>query len=124
LKLDQGRLEVEEQQLEIQKFFQKGIAYIEVDEMPLTGLSVGAIRSSFGMNSTELAAWISLLGGNYLELKPGDPWPDLVIVGNHPSSDPARKVEDVKLLMAAKKAHVEELHQDVLFELVMKHLVQ
>lgn len=123
-KLDQGRLEVEEQQEEIQRFFQKGVSYIDVDELPLTGLSVGGIRSSFGMNNEELADWVSLLGGNYVDLKPGDAWPDLVIVGNTPSSDPAKKVEDVKLLMAAKKAHVEELNQDVLFELVMKHMVQ
>ncbi len=123
LKLDKSRLEVEERQKEIQAFFSKGPAHIYVDEAPLCGLSVGSIRSIFGMSNEKLADWVSLLGGSYLDLQPGDTWPDLVIVGNGPSADPTRKANDVRLLMSAKKARVDQLPEDILFELVMKHLV-
>lgn len=101
---------------EILEFLSTPPNLFEVTERPFEDMDVSVLRLLFGLDLDTTIAWISALGGNYVDYFSVDDC-DLVLLGNIAKQDSQEKLADITAITKVLKEDKNRLSAEEFFDL-------
>ena len=114
--LERNTGEPESRNEEILEFLRTPPNIFEVTERPFEELDVAVLRTVFGLDLDTTIAWISALGGNYVDYFSVEHC-DLVLLGNIPKEDSQEKLADITAITRILKENKSRLSAEEFFDL-------